>query len=286
MIWLLVALCWIISFRFAAIEAGLLALDPVRLWHRAKSGDRGVRRLQEMLKEPDRLLVTVLLVTNAADITALIILTHELVLRLGWIGYPIAVAIALPVYLFLLVVLPKSLFRRFPLRAVVRLSGLLELTTKLLWPLHAIGAFIERSIFARAKNPPRLFAGREELKMITVQSEKSGALSSTERAIIHNVVDFTAVKVRDVMVPLEKTVSFKADDGCDKVLEVSSKLGIDRFPIFAENTKPLGLINVYDILFDTESTHPVRQYVRRIITASENESAYRLVRRLRAARMW
>ena len=68
-----------------------------------------------MLKEPDRLLITVLLVTNAADITALIILTHELVLRLGWLGYPIAVAIALPVYLFLLGVLPKSLFRRFPI---------------------------------------------------------------------------------------------------------------------------------------------------------------------------
>src|SRR5881398_1411824 len=243
MIWLLVALCWIISFLFAGIEAGLLALDPVRLRHRAKGGDRSARRLQEMLKQPDRLLVTVLLVTNAADITALIILTHELVLRLGWLGYPIAVAIALPVYLFLLGVLPKSLFRRFPLRAVVRLSGLLELTTKLLWPLHAIGGFIERSIFARAKNPPRLFAGREELKMITVQSEKSGALSSTERAIIHNVVDFTAVNVRDVMVPLEKTVSFKSDDTRDKVLEISEKLGIDRFPILGENTEPLGLIN-------------------------------------------
>ena len=284
MIWVLVAFCWIISFLFSGIEAGLLALNPVRLRHRAKSGDHGARRLQKMLKQPERLLITVLLVTNAADIIALIILTHELVIRWGWMGYPIAVAIALPVYLFLLGVLPKSLFRRFPLRAVVGLSGLLEVIKKLLTPLHAVGGFVEHSIFARAKNPPRLFAGREELKMITVQSEKSGALSSTERAIIHNLVDFTAVKVRDVMVPLEKTVSFKADDGCDKVLEVSEKLGIDRFPIFAENTKPLGLINVYDILFDTESTHPVRQYVRRIITASENESAYRVVRRLRAAR--
>src|SRR5260370_30379577 len=202
MIWLLVALCWIISFLFAGIEAGVIGLEPVRLRHRAKSGDRGARRLQEMLKEPDRLLVTVLLVTNAADITALIILTHELVSRLGWLGYPIAVAIALPVYLFLLGVLPKSLFRRFPLRAVVRLSGLLELTTKLLWPLHAIGAFIERSIFARAKNPPRLFAGREELKMIAVQSEESGPLSSPERALIHNLVAFPAVQLPHFTHPL------------------------------------------------------------------------------------
>ncbi len=285
MIWLLVALCWIISFLFSGIEAGLLALNPVRLRHRAKSGDSEAQRLQQMLKQPERLFITILLVTNAADIIALIILTHELVIRRGWIGYPIAVAIALPVYLFLLGVLPKSLFRRFPLRAVVRLSGLLEIVTKLLTPLHAVGGFIEHSIFARAKNPPRLFAGREELKMITVQSEKSGALSSTERAIIHNVVDFTAVKVRDVMVPLEKTVSIQPDDSRDKVLEVSEKLGIDRFPIFGENTEPLGLINVYDILFDSDSSHPVRQYMRRIISASENESAYRVVRRLRAARI-
>lgn len=285
MIWFLVALCWIISFLFSGIEAGLLALNPVRLRHRAKSGDGGAQRLQRMLKQPERLFITILLVTNAADISALIILTHKLVLGWGWTGYPIAVAIALPVYLFLLGVLPKSLFRRFPLRAVVRLSGLLEIVTKLLTPLHAIGSFIERSIFARAKNPPRLFAGREELKMITVQSEKSGALSSTERAIIHNVVDFTNVKVGDVMIPLEKTVSFRTNDTRDKVLAVSEKSGIDRFPIFAENAKPLGLINVYDLLFDTDSSHPVRQYMRRIITAAENESAYRVVRRLRAARI-
>src|SRR6476659_10579693 len=108
MIWLLVTLCCIISFLFAGIEAGLLALEPDRLRHRAKSGDRGARQLQEMLKEPDRLLITVLLVTNAADITALIILTHELVLRVSWLGCSIAAAIALPVYLFLLGFLPKS----------------------------------------------------------------------------------------------------------------------------------------------------------------------------------
>ena len=146
MIWFLVALCWIISFLFSGIEAGLLALNPVRLRHRAKSGDGGAQRLQRMLKQPERLFITILLVTNAADIIALIILTHKLVLRWGWTGYPIAVAIALPVYLFVLGVLPKSLFRHFPLRAVVRLSRLLEIVTKLLTPLHAIGGFIQRSM--------------------------------------------------------------------------------------------------------------------------------------------
>ena len=277
--------CWLISFLFAGIEAGLLALNPVRLRHRAKSGDRAAQRLQKMLENPERLLITVLLATNAADIVALIILTRELVLALGPIGYPVAILIALPVYLLLLGVLPKSLFRRFPLRAVIRLSRLLEITANILWPLHTLGEFVQRSIFSRAKHPSRLFAGREELKLITVQSEHGGALSPTERAMIHNVVDFTSVKVRDVMVPLANIVTLNPEDPPSKALLLSESSGIDRFPVLAADAKPLGLVNVFDILFDTGASQPLRHYTRRIITISENESAYRVVRRLRAARV-
>ncbi|HEY2103374.1 MAG TPA: CNNM domain-containing protein [Chthoniobacterales bacterium] len=285
MSFVLLLACWIISFLFAGIEAGLLALDPVRLRHRAKNGDRAAQRLERMLEEPERLLITVLLATNGADIVALIILTQKLVQAYGPVGYLVAIAIALPVYLLLLGVLPKSLFRRFPLRAVIRLSRMLELATKFLWPVHTLGEFVEHSIFMRAKNPARLFAGREELKLITVQSEHGGALTSTERAMIHNVVDFTSVKVRDVMVPLAATVSLKADDEPGKALALSESSGIDRFPILTQDSRPLGLVNVFDILVDTDDMHPLRHYMRRIITTSETDSAYRVVRRLRAARI-
>jgi len=283
-IWLLVAACWLISFLFAGIEAGLLALDPVRLRHRAKSGERTAQRLEKMLTHPERLLITVLLATNAADIIALIILTHRLEQAFGARGYFIAVAVALPVYLFLLGVLPKSLFRRFPLRALIRLSGLLEFVTIVLRPLLAVGEKIVRILFSRTKNPPRLFTGREELKSIAVQSERGGALSSAERAMVHNVVDFTSVAVGAVMVPVKKTVALQIDDSTEKVLRLSEETGIDRFPVL-ENAKAIGLINVFDLLVDTARPVNLRNYMRRIITAPETESAYRLIRRLRAARI-
>lgn len=282
---LLLLVCWAISFLFAGIEDGLLALNPVRLRHRAKSGDRAARRLEKMLQQPERLLITVLLATNAADVVGLIILTHALVRAFGAIGYPITIAIALPIYLLLLGVLPKSLFRRFPLRAVIRLSKMLEWTMKLLWPLHAVGELVERTIFRRAKNPARLFAGREELKLITVQSERGGALSATERAMIHNVVDFTTVTVGQVMVPLTATVFLKPDDSPAKALHLSETSGIDRFPVVEGDAKAIGLVNAFDILVETDPSKSLRHYMRRIITTAETESAYRVVRRLRAARI-
>lgn len=284
MIWLLLIACWLVSFLFAGIEAGLLALDPVRLRHRAKSGDRAAHRLEKILRHPERLLATVLLATNAANVTALLILTQHLVRAAGALGYLLAIIIALPVYLFLLGVLPKSLFRRFPLRAIIKLSPLLDLAMRILSPLLFVGEWFARKFVSRGKQPPRLFAAREELKFITVQAERGGALTSDERAIIHNVVDFTNVKVRDVMVPLTKTVSLAPDDDAHKALQLSEQTAIDRLPVI-ENNRAIGLINVFDILVDTGPVRPLRNYMRRILTTSETDSAYRVVRRLRAARL-
>ncbi len=284
MIWVLVIGCWLVSFLFAGIEGGLLAFDPVRLRTRAKNGDAAALRLKKLLRNPERLLITVLLATNAADIVALLILTNRLVEAWGGLGYAIAIIIALPIYLFVLGVLPKSLFRRFPLRAVARFSRLLEFATKIVGPVFGMGEWIARRLVLRGKSAPRLFAAREELKQITVQSERGGALSSAERAIIHSVVDFTSVKVRDVMVPLAKTVSVQPGDTAEKILRLSEQAGIDRFPVL-EKSQPIGLVNAFDILVDTSAPNGLREYMRRIIMTSENESAYRVVRRLRAARI-
>jgi len=115
---LIILCCWIVSFFFNGIESGLLSIDPVRLRQNVKRGVAPALRLNRLLKQPERLLLTVLLFTNAADILGLLLLTRQLVHSFGYAGFFLALVIAVPVYLFLLSVLPKSLFRRFPFRAL------------------------------------------------------------------------------------------------------------------------------------------------------------------------
>jgi putative hemolysin len=71
--------CWIVSFFFNGIESGLLSIDPLRLRQNLKRGVPAAVRLNRLLKQPERLLATVLLFTNAADIIALLLLTRQLV---------------------------------------------------------------------------------------------------------------------------------------------------------------------------------------------------------------
>ncbi len=171
--WFIIFCCWIVSFFFNGIESGLLSIDPVRFRQNLKRGVPAARRLDRLLKHPERLLATVLLCTNAADILALLLLTRQLVRSFGYAGYFFSLVIALPVYLFLLSVLPKSLFRRFPFRALAQLAGVLEVASMLFSPLLEIGSRLGKLILpARAAKHARLFAAREELKQITTESER------------------------------------------------------------------------------------------------------------------
>src|SRR5438874_4297701 len=242
--------CWAISFLFNGIEAGLTSIDPVRLRHHVKLNRPAAVRLDRLLKTPERLLVTVLLVTNVVDILALLLMTRFLVFRFAETGFLLTVLIALPVYLFVLGVLPKSLFRRFPFRALARLAGVLEFITLLLSPLLSLGHQLSRLLLPRRVEKGRLFAAREELKQITTQSEHERSLTATERAMIHNVVDFGGVKAHEVMVPLNKVIAVHPDASVEEAIKLSASSGLDRLPVITPEGQPKGLINILDVLLE------------------------------------
>ena len=278
--------CWAISFLFNGIEAGLMSIDPVRLRHNVKLNRPAALRLDRLLKSPERLLVTVLLITNFVDIVALIFLARQFVSRFGAVGFVLTVIVAIPIYLFVLGVLPKSLFRRFPFRALAALSRLLEVSVAMLWPFLFIGEQLGRLLLpTRAKKSGRLFAARDELKQITTQSEREGSITATERAMIHNVVDFQNVTARDVMKPLSRIESLKPDATIDDALGLSRSTGFDRLPVINANGDAIGLVNVLDILLDKDQPRSLSRYLRRMVTVQESELAARAVQRLRAARL-
>ena len=266
MIWVLpILLLWIVSFFFAGIEAGLLSVDPVRLRHQVKQNRPAALRLERLTKRPERLLVTVLLVTNFANILGLLLLTKLLVAQFGTLGFLLALVIALPIYLFVLSVLPKALFRRFPFRALAALGGVLEWFSILLWPVLEIGERARHLLLRRrVAESGRIFIAREELKQI---------------ADLHNV------RAADVMVPLEKAVAVTPDSSIDEALRLSAANSVDRLPVISSEGEAIGLVNTLDILLEESRRESLTSYMRRIVIARDAEPAYRLIQRLRAARL-
>src|SRR5437762_11704072 len=100
-------------------------------------------------------------------------------------------------------------------------------------------------LLPRRAEARRIFIAREELKQIAVQGEREGSLTSTERAMIHNVVDFRNVRAFDVMVPIAKAVTVRPETSVDEILQLSATTGVDRLPVISQG-QAIRIVNVFD----------------------------------------
>jgi putative hemolysin len=282
MTWILFILCLAISFIFSGGEAGILSLNRLRLRQLSRSGDSAAIRLWRLVEEPSRLFITVLCVTGLANIIAMLILISWFVHAFKAWGYLCSILVTFPIFLILTEMLPKSFFRRFPYQALASIAVLLEIASLFLTPLMAVGSWCAVNIF-RLKRPQEVFVAREDLKSVTRQIEKMGMLSSIERQMIHNVVDFRAVTVKSVMVKRDRVVTLKIGTPVEAVVNIFLQTRFDSLPIVNDQREIIGLINVFDVILDKKPGENVDAYLRRMLVVREDEPASLALHRLRAA---
>ncbi|MEO6784870.1 MAG: CNNM domain-containing protein [Chthoniobacteraceae bacterium] len=282
---LTIVLCLLVSFVFSGIEAGIFSVNRVRLAHRAKQQEHAAVTLQGLLASSDRMLVTVLIVTNLANIFALVLGTRLLVAEWGERGYLVALAIYLPVYLFGLELLPKSLFRRFPYRALAFLSGPLRLLDSILTPIHWIGSGAQRLLFGgRGPDRQRLFLGREDFKYMTTEGERSGTISKTEREMIHNVVDFRGVTAKNVMMPIDPALVIGAAEPISRIIGAEGKRAAEIWFVSDGEGRITGVVDPFEVLLEGRCDVDTGSCQRRVVTVGPNEPAFSVLWKLRAAR--
>ena len=283
MTWFAISLLLLVSFVFSGIEAGILSVNRIRLRNRAKHRDRSALRLEELLKKPEQLLLAVVIVTNLANIFALTLATLALVRQFGRAGYGIAFLVFLPVYFFGLELFPKALIRRFPTYALAFLSGPLRLVSLALSPILKWGSRLALRLFPPAEaDSGKLFDARERFKYLTLESERTGAISPAVRQLIHGVVDFRKVTAREMMEPLADFPSISPEAGIEELIEASCGGTVEHF-LAMEAGEILGLISLYETVLTHRPGTTLREQIRSLVPVPAGESALRVLRKLRTA---
>ena len=125
MIWLLFSACFSAAFLLAGIESALLSVSRVRARHAASEGDRAAERLAVMLDHRHHLLRAAMATHHLFSVASFLALVVICQRRFESWGTAIAVLIALPVFLIVLELVPKALWRLFPFRMLRRCTGVL-----------------------------------------------------------------------------------------------------------------------------------------------------------------
>jgi len=90
---------------------------------------------------------------------------------------------------------------------------------------------------------------RREIFSILAKGQKSGVLDDASRKMIENILDFTSILVREIMIPRTDIVSISADDTPKDIIQELAESHYTRIPVHRGSVDNIiGILNVKDLL--------------------------------------
>jgi CBS domain containing-hemolysin-like protein len=234
----------------AAAETAVFSLTPTdraRLRRASPGRERDIARL---LSRPRLFLLSVLLLTNLANVLYFVV-GSVLERRMSGHGLGLLVNVALLVMLIMAADLLPKLLSRSRRVAFCRIAApLLVLMARLVGPVCRVLEAVLIEPIMRLVRPAAPSVERdltaEELGALLDLSARSGAIAEDEQRLLSDVVDLGQTRVRDVMTP-RVAMAWVADTSPPaRIREVVQKSGQTELPAFRGSLDggPVGMLDV------------------------------------------
>jgi CBS domain containing-hemolysin-like protein len=249
-------LCLILSFVLSGMEAGVFALNRLRIRRLARSGNAQARLLHGYLEKPEKFLWTILIGNSMVYFAFLgwvfVRLLELFAERTIWIA-PVFFVVVFVFFSFS-DLLPKMLFRAYPNRLCLASANVFRFVYLALSPFVFAAEGISQ-LALRWRGAPtftgRLFGNREEMR--AVMAEAAQALTSDEHAMVNRVLDLQHFTVAKITVPLEKTFSADAQTPLADALLRAREKNLSRLPVWElrDGKKRIaGMLDMTALLFE------------------------------------
>ena len=291
------ALCLAASFLLSGMEAGVFALNRLRIRRMARTGKPSARILNQFLEKPEKFLWTILVgntLVNFVILGWLLLKLHEWFL--DWTAWPRG-HVFLMVALFAVIVfffytffdlLPKMLFRAHPNSLCLLAARPFRIINFFLSPVVLLVEDVSRTILRWTGGQAltaRLFGNREEMR--AMMRESGQALSDDEHAMINRILDLQNFTVGQVAIPMAAIPTVEMQTPLRTALDLARENSISRLPVWETregHRRVAGLIDIRPLVYrdNLEVEKPVSDYMTPAVFVNEAvrlEVALRLMQR-------
>ncbi|NKB82407.1 MAG: DUF21 domain-containing protein [Nitrospirales bacterium] len=197
---LLVFICLLFSAFFSGAEIAFFSISESKLQTLADEGFKGAKLALHLRANPQRLLSTILIGNNFANITAASLATMIAFDHFGAKAVAVATGLLTLIVLLFGEIVPKTLCTKHAESAVQLFAYPVYWLETLFTPvLYLIEPLILKLTGGRGLTVP--FVTEEELKIMLDAGGKAGVLETDEVKMIKNVFEFNDLTAEDVMTP-------------------------------------------------------------------------------------
>lgn len=242
MTYLIVFFSILLSAFFSAITIGFLGLKKTELQSKVKAGNKKAKKIYEVRKNGNLLLITMLLGN--------VLINSVLSVFLSSIFSGVfAVIISTTLIVLFGEILPQAIFYRHAIQLGYRFVPLVKFFIFILypvaWPLSKILDIV------LGEEEETIWSKREMKEMIKIQEDaEDSEIDRDEETILLGVLSFSDKKVKEIMTPKNVVFSLGESEKLDEnVLNEIKYSGFSRIPVY-RNTKDniVGILNVKSLI--------------------------------------
>ncbi len=214
---------------FSGGEIALFSISRARARGLHEQGRRGAGALVTLKANPERLLVTLLIGNNVANIGAASVATYSATLAFGSAGVGIATGAMTLLVLFFGEIVPKSFAARNAESFALLISPLVLLLGRLLAPLSTPFVALTRVIVPQNTVLPSVTEA--EIRSLTEIGHRGGAIEEHERELIEGAFLLDSTRAWQVMTPRVDVRAWADSTTLSEIADQLASVPYSRIPI-------------------------------------------------------
>ncbi|RPJ87551.1 MAG: HlyC/CorC family transporter [Acidobacteria bacterium] len=308
---LIIAILILLNGLFVGAEFAIIGAPRAAIERRAVQGHRAAKLVRRVLRHPrlqDRYIATAQLGITFASLGLGMYGEHIVA---GWIArglegiepswllrwvaaHTIASVLAVTILTYFHIVLgemvPKSLALMHAEATVLRITRLMSVIEKLLYPLvlglNGLGNALLKLMGIQRQIAAGHYHTAEDLEFIVRESHEGGLLRKEAAEVLRSLFEFDQLTAREVMVPRVRVIGVPLEAGPTQLAETICKWPHTRYPVYTGNLDQIvGIVHIKDILRLMREARPLRRGdVRPTAFVPETAELDRLLKAMRAAR--
>lgn len=258
-------ICLFLSAFFSAAEMAFLSTDRVKLRDEAEQGNAQARRLLDLFVDSREFLTTLLLGNNLVNVIAVALLTLYLESRFGITSEGVVTAILAPALIIFCETVPKGYGRHRARGFLLDHTQLIVFFLHLLaWPTRILLAASEVLLGWKGGGVRKnIFVNEDEFRFLIEDSVRSGVLEEHEKKLVERILDFERIPVERMLVPVASIPHVELSEKVRDAKEKAQRSGSKIILVYEEiPTLVIGMIYVFDLLFEEEGEKGLREYLR------------------------
>ncbi len=248
--WIFVFVLVVFSAFFSSSETAVTSFNKLRLKNKAEDGNKKAAKALEMASDYDKTISSILIGNTVVNLATTSIVTVLFVDLFGQSYGPLFATIFISVVILIFgEILPKSYAKENADSLILKMSGLLLLFTKFLYPLTILFLFIRQFMgrFINSKDDSDENITEAELKCMIDEIEHQGGLEKDESELVQMALDFDEISVEEILTPRVDIIGIDIHESVENIQKVLISEKFSRVPVYDKT-----IDNVVGVLLERE----------------------------------